>query len=116
MLNQEIVNEFIIETVLISPIKVIIQKLNTGDFRDCDIKWLDAKLAAFIAFAGETLDIKVPVRLEENPYTHFNAYVTNVYLEKFNTLLRYFTYLKNDEEFNNWKVEDDGIIAKFSNK
>lgn len=97
MLNQEIVNDFIINTVLISPIDEIIEKLNMGDFRDCDIKWLDDRLEKYIRFAAETLGVKVPSLPESSHYPCFNQHNSNIYLEKFNILLNYFTYLSNDE-------------------
>lgn len=49
--NNQVIDQFIIEASLIDPISKIVNQLNNGEFRDCDIKWLDAKLEKFTKFA-----------------------------------------------------------------
>lgn len=89
-LKQEIVDQFIIEVTLIDPIQKIINQLNSGSFRDCDIKWLDKKLSDLIHLAAKTLNISLPIQAEKEHFIGFNAYVKDYYLTKFTNLLIYF--------------------------
>lgn len=91
-LQQEIVDNFIIEMTLINPIEDIITKLNNNEFRDCDIKWLDAKLEKFMSLACEILGVKgvLPSSIEKEPFTIMNPYVQNKYLHYFSGLLNYY--------------------------
>lgn len=88
--NNESINTFIIESVLIQPIEKILNMIKNKEIRDCDIKWLDGKMKQFIVFAGETLNIKAPVMSETEVFTIYNPYVQNYYTERFTTLLNYF--------------------------
>lgn len=89
-LNSEIVNQFIIDVRIVIPIQKIVSDLEGGNFRDCDIKWLENKLCYFIEFAGKTLGINLPAQLETKNYNILNECVKDVYLGKFKTLLEYF--------------------------
>jgi hypothetical protein len=90
--HNPVINQFIIEASLINPVSKIINQLNNGEFRDCDIKWLDNKLENFTKFACETLGISVltPSGIGSEKYTLLNDYVKNKYIKHFNTLLDYF--------------------------
>ncbi len=92
METNSAINQFIIQTVLITPIEDIITKLEKKEFRDCDIKWLDKKLENFTEFACETLGIKVsmPSQIEGKEVTLLNDYLVTQYSNLFNTLLTYF--------------------------
>ena len=94
-LNQEVVNSFIIEIVLISPIEKIITKLNNNEFRDCDTELLNNKLKNLVEFAVKTLGIKEIInhREDSNPKI-MNRYNKERYLNHFNNLLQYFKSLK----------------------
>lgn len=91
MLSQDTVNTFIINTVLVDPIEKIVDKLKNGDFRDCDIKWLDGKMDNFMRFAAETFGIQalvVPGDLHNKP-KYMNDYLTRQYITRFSALLQY---------------------------
>ena len=88
MTNNIAIDQFIIEMTLVSPIEKIISQLQSKDFRDCDIKWLDAKLDAFTDLACKTLGINFLIVREA--FTMLNDYVIGKYLNYFNTLLAYF--------------------------
>lgn len=90
--NNQVIDQFIIESTLIDPISKIVNQLNKGEFRDCDIKWLDAKLEKFTKFACETLGITgmMPSDVNSEKYTLLNDNVKNQYISRFNTLLGYF--------------------------
>ena len=90
--NNAAIDQFIIEASLITPIEKIISKLKNGEFRDCDIKWLDAKLEHFIVFASKTLGINAitPSALHSDTFVILNEYALVYYKEKFTTLLNYF--------------------------
>jgi len=90
--NNPVIDQFIIEVSLINPISKIVNQLNNGEFRDCDIKWLDTKLENFTKFACETLGISalMPSQVESEKHTLLNDYVKNQYVKRFNTLLEYF--------------------------
>ena len=90
--NNPVIDQFIIEATLIDPISKIVNQLNNGEFRDCDIKWLDAKLEKFTKFACETLGIKgmMPSDVNREKFTLLNDYVKNQYINRFSTLLGYF--------------------------
>lgn len=91
-LNNPAIQQFIIETALIDPISDIINKLNNGEFRDCDIKWLDNKLENFVSFAADTLGINFtkPSHLFGETFKYINEYSKTRYLERFNLLSKYF--------------------------
>ena len=90
--NNSAIDQFIIETSLINPIEKIISQLKNGEFRDCDIKWLDSKLENFISFAAKTLGISgiLPSELHSEKFVILNNYALVYYKDKFNTLLNYF--------------------------
>lgn len=89
--QENIVNQFIIETALVSPIKFILSKLDNDEFRDCDIKWLDTKLELFINFTCKTLNLPDVVMRNDNlKPIYMNSYAKDYYSKYFNTLLRYF--------------------------
>ena len=88
--NNTAIQQFIIETVLINPVKDIVSKLENKEFRDCDVKWLNDKLYNFTNFAAETLGKKFyRIDLVGNDGL-LNEYKTNEFLEAFRTLLNYF--------------------------
>lgn len=89
------IQDFIISTVLITTIDKIINGLENGIYRDCDIKWLDSKMNAFIEFAAKTLGVVVnmPERDLKASFATLNSYVLNYYHSRFNTLLNYFKSL-----------------------
>ena len=95
MENQDALNQFIINVKLVDPINNIVTGLNAGTYRDCDIKWLDNKLEAFISFAAETLGVKglLPSNVCASGFTVLNDYNKQYYLSKFTTLLEYFKSL-----------------------
>ena len=90
--NNAAIDQFIIEMSLITPIEKILLQLKNGDFRDCDIKWLDSKLENFIEFAAKTIGINaiMPNKLESETFTILNNYALRYYKDKFSTLLNYF--------------------------
>ena len=90
--NNTVIDKFIIETALINPIEKIVLQLKNGEFRDCDIKWLDIKLEKSIEFAAKTLGINavMPSSLQPETFVILNNYALEYYKNKFNTLLNYF--------------------------
>jgi len=88
--NNLAIQQFIIETVLINPVKDIVSKLENKEFRDCDIKWLNDKLYNFTNFAAETLGKKFGRIDLVNNDGLLNEYKTNEFLKAFRTLLNYF--------------------------
>jgi hypothetical protein len=88
--NNPVLDQFIIETVLINPVKDIVSKLENKEFRDCDIKWLNDKLYKFTNFAAETLDKKFGRSYLVNSDGLLNEYKTNEFIKAFTTLLNYF--------------------------
>lgn len=87
--KQEILNQFIINVTLIDPIKKIITNLENKNYRDCDVKWLDSKLEAYVKLTCETLGVK-GLTIPSSHYTILNEYVYTKYLGYFNNLLSYF--------------------------
>lgn len=88
--NTPAMQQFIIETVLINPVKDIVSKLENKEFRDCDIKWLNDKLYNFTNFAAETLGKKFGKIDLVNNDGLLNEYKTSEFLKTFRTLLNYF--------------------------
>lgn len=93
--NNPAINQFIIEASLVTPVSKIVNQLQKGEFRDCDIKWLDAKLESYTEFACKTLGIVVlmPSQTEAQRLTIMNDYAVKQYSNRFNTLLNYFKSL-----------------------
>lgn len=88
--RNAVIDNFIIDTVLVQPVKDIIVKLEQGGFRDCDIVWLDKKLADFTSFAANTLGIKVEIEISNATPKILNEYSKNRYKNYFKKLLNYF--------------------------
>ena len=88
-ITDNAVHQLIIDVQLIDPLSKIISKLQNGEFRDCDIKWLDNKLADFTQFAGKTLGLTL-IKPEPTQHTILNTYITTQYINRFQTLLDYF--------------------------
>lgn len=90
--ENEAINQFIIEMTLINPVKDTIKKLKNNEFRDCDINLLDKKLTDYTSFACKTLNINVALNNQENKRDGvvMNSYVSNIYISRFETLLKYF--------------------------
>lgn len=87
--NNDLINYFIIDTTLVKPVEKIIMQLNNREFRDSDIKWLDAKLVNFTDFACKTLGINIIFPNDEKNKT-LNNFVLTQYTNRFTTLLNYF--------------------------
>ena len=97
-MSQELINDFIINVSLIDPVKDIVNKLEKGEFRDVDIKWLDARLEHFTALAAKSLFIDIPqTRINHESLTLMNSYATEKYHSYFTTLLSYFSTYKNND-------------------
>jgi len=93
MKNQDIINDLYIQVAIISPVEKIIIMLESGNIRDCDIKWLDSQLEKYMIFAAKTLGLNnqiVPSQVLSEKYKVMNEFVTSHYLEKFKALLSYF--------------------------
>lgn len=82
------VDNFIFETALIAPITDIIAKLNDGQFRDCDIAWLNNKLKKYTDFALQTMGKEIEVG--EAVGGVMNEYNKKRFISYFTTLLDYF--------------------------
>lgn len=95
--NDSVINDFILQITLIDPVTDIINKLSNGDFRDCDIKWLDKKLDNYMIFASNTLNIKglLPQRESVKPNFINTEYAIQYYSKYFSQLLSFFNSLKN---------------------
>lgn len=87
--NNTVINQFIIDASLIGPVSKIVDQLKNGEFRDCDIKWLDAKLEKFSVLACKTLRVTVGIMPQEKGKI-LNDYTAKQYLERFTILLEYF--------------------------
>lgn len=92
-LEQTVVDRFIIEASLVDPVAKIVNQLNKREFRDCDVKWLDAKLQKFTEFACKTLGMDVKMMPVEIKGKILNDYTVSQYLQRFSTLLEYFKSL-----------------------
>lgn len=88
--NNDTINSFVIQVTLIEPVQDIVSKLENGNFRDCDIKWLDEKLYSFVSFSAQTLGLKIGSSIPESNFTFLNEYAKQYYLKYFNQILAYF--------------------------
>lgn len=89
--NNPTIDQFIIEVSLINPIEKIISQLKNGEFRDCDLKWLNAKLDAFVDLTAKTLGINgVITQSESVKPAYMNGYAVDYYSKYFKQLLDYF--------------------------
>lgn len=89
--NNTAIDQFIIEVSLIDPINKILNQLKNGEFRDCDILWLDKKLEGFVEFAAKTLNINGAMpQIESIKPAYMNSYAIEYYSKYFNHLLNYF--------------------------
>lgn len=92
--NNEVLQNFMIETMLINPVQNIVHKLTENKFRDCDIKWLNEQLKKYSALALEILG-KPFVGFTDLEFDVLNLYVKNKFLEYFNNLLNFFKTFLN---------------------
>jgi len=89
MTQNEVIQKFIIETTLINPIEKIIADLKSGKMRDCDIKFMDAKLEDLTRVAIKIIGYGSFVDKNQSPEI-LNEYNTNQYILYFDTLLKLF--------------------------
>lgn len=94
-MTQDLLDNFIIEVKLIDPINKILNGLRGYEFRDCDITWLDNKLAAFTDIACKTLFIQIPTLVPTEKGKVLNEFTKKQYIERFTTLLTYFKTYTN---------------------
>ena len=94
MTTQSTINTFILEVTLIDPIKKIITQFENNEFRDCDIKWLNNKLATFTDISLKSLKLNIDLPKIESGIL-INEYTTKMYLGYFNTLLTLFKKINN---------------------
>jgi hypothetical protein len=90
--KNAVINQFIIEVTLIDPISKIVNQLKAKEFRDCDIKWLDAKLKNFTEFTCKTLGLEV-ILPDDIQGKVLNDYTYSQYIKRFSVLLEYFKSL-----------------------
>lgn len=90
--NKTTIDAFIIQESLISPVEKIIKKLKDNEMRDCDINWLDIELEKYTKFACKTMNISiiVPSQIGIHRNGILNHFLVDEYVDRFNTLLRYF--------------------------
>lgn len=94
--ENDVINKFVINVILIDPIYKIIEKLKNREFRDIDIKYLDRKLKCFTSFACKTLNIDFSFsEMIDNDRSGviMNDYIVDQYIERFTILLQYFESL-----------------------
>lgn len=88
--TQNTINDFIINTSVIEPIEKIISDLENGNFRDCDIDYLNKKLHTFTQIAAKTLGINFEYQEIVNNDNNLNPYKKDRFLTNFKKLLDYF--------------------------
>lgn len=103
-INQYLKNEFIYEMAIINPITEIILKLERGEFRDCDMKWLNDNLDKYanIAICSIKSMGKSKVRIGDIKHNGglvregvLNDHNKERYLKAFKILLEYFKSVKD---------------------
>lgn len=89
--------DLLFDSMVINPIKNIIETLNNGGYRNCDIVWLDNNLEKFTKLACQTLGENVITPLDEKihfenneKFVTLNEQTQQKYLGYFTTLLNYF--------------------------
>lgn len=87
-----VVSNFIVDMMILTPVKDIISKLETGNFRDCDVKWLNDRLNHFVKLSLETLGRENVIVGEITG--SMNEYNNVKFIKYFKTILKYFvTYV-----------------------
>lgn len=80
------------DLTIIEPIEKIIANLNKGEYRDCDVEWLNGKLRKYADFALTSLDKKIEFT---NPISGImNDQNKARFKEYFTILLNFFKSLK----------------------
>lgn len=97
MKKSNLFEDLLFDSMILSPIKKIIEQLNNGEYRNCDIVWLDNELEKFTKLACQTLGNSVITPLDEKyNFEHSERFVTlneqtqKKYLGYFTTLINYF--------------------------
>lgn len=86
--EKQIIEKFIVDTIVINPINEIIEKLKNNLFYNHDIKYLKFKLKEFTKLALELLNINLKVSLPN--LNVLNDYNTKRFISYFEILLKYF--------------------------
>lgn len=89
-MKSAVIENFFLDEILIRPIDDICKKLKNSEFRDLDIKWLNAQLDKYVGLAAKTFGLKLDQELIYRPEETLNDFVTQDYLNRFNILLKYF--------------------------
>jgi hypothetical protein len=86
--NNPVIDNFIFEMTIITPLNDIITKLENREFRDCDINWLNDKLNKYTELALEVLGRKINLGKVVDGIMNDNN--RERFLSYFNTLLKFF--------------------------
>lgn len=86
--DKELIDNFIIDTLVISPIEKIINGLKAHEYGERDIPYLNEKLRLYTEMVCNLLDIHNADLRDEDCV--MNDYVRNRYIERFTTLLLFF--------------------------
>ena len=91
-IKHDTINQFIIEMTLIDPLLDIIKKLKNSEYRDCDINYLNKKLMDYMLFACKMQNINTSINgpKGEKDGVIMNNFVKELYISRFETLLKYF--------------------------
>jgi len=86
--EKQIIDKFIVDTIVIDPITNIIEKLKNNLFYTHDIKYLKFKLKEFTKLALELININLKISLPN--LTVLNDYNKQRFISYFEVLLKYF--------------------------
>ncbi|GIV35428.1 MAG: hypothetical protein KatS3mg031_2963 [Chitinophagales bacterium] len=92
--RKEVIDKFVIDVLLIEPINKILSKLQSGEYRDCDVEWLDGQVLKFTKIAAEVFNVTLNGNNNSGNKV-LNEHTKKDYEKKFTTLLNFFKQCKN---------------------
>lgn len=94
-MEEDVKYNFVIDVLLIDPVKDIVKKLEQREFRDIDIEYLNERLEKFTKIVCELMEFNTKgILFEDKKGYVLNSYAIDRYTKYFNTLLKFFENLK----------------------
>jgi hypothetical protein len=97
--REDLKQRVMIELLLIHPIEKIIAGLESREYGNGDIDYIEKKLGDFMDIAAKALN--VTGRVSHESFTVMNEYARAKYIEYFSKLLMFFIYVKKTTDVDN---------------
>ena len=91
--KDQLIDEIMLHVVVTKPLEDIVKGLENGEFRDCDIDWLDTKRMEFVNIAVKALGKDIPQDFKVDKVVgKMNDRNKEMFLQHFRILQKFFSF------------------------